>query len=387
MYQPHLENILPNPAKMQHIWELLQREPYLPFAQTDALYVKALRELLLWHRDQNPFYAKYLNHYGFKPEDLQGIDDLERLPFLHANYFKTHVVTTAAQEDIALHVTSSGTTGQRSQHHLDHWTNEAVFYISDVSQLAQGYISAQPCNYLVFNFEPFQGLKSGTATTNQKMMKYAPANQVHYALRHNGTSGHDFDAFGVVDRLLQYQAAGLPVRFLGFAAFLNFAMERLQQLGYTSLPLSADSRCLFGGGWKNHADKEIPKAEFYQKIHEFFGIPLENIRDKYGSVEHPISYVECAHHRLHLPTYERVIVRDVQTLKPLNYNEVGFAQLISPIITSMPSHSILMGDLISLHPGSDCPCGIPTPYVTIVGRAGTSKNKSCAIAASELLQR
>jgi hypothetical protein len=97
--------------------------------------------------------------------------------------------------------------------------------------------------------------------------------------------------------------------------------------------------------------------------------------------------VECDHHHLHIPTYERVIIRDVQTLEPLGYGKAGFAQLISPMITSMPSHSILMGDMAVLSPGEDCPCQHETPFIQIQGRAGTSKNKSCAIAASEMLQR
>jgi len=35
----------------------------------------------------------------------------------------------------------------------------------------------------------------------------------------------------------------------------------------------------------------------------------------------------------------------------------------------------------------ECGCGIKTPYMEIIGRAGTSKGKSCAITASELLKR
>lgn len=386
-FQPKLEQIQPDANQMQKIWELLHLAPYTPIEETNALYVEALKENISYHRKNNTFYDAYLTHYNFKVEDLKSIDVLDKVPFLHANFFKTNVVSTVKPEDSVFHATSSGTSGQKSQHFLDAWTNHAVFYISDVSQADNGFVSDELCNYLVFNFEPFTGLKSGTATTNQKMMQYAPGKAVNYALRSNGKQGHDFDSFGVVDQLIQYQKEGLPVRMLGFGSFLNFTIDKLKDLGYDSLPLNPNSRCLFGGGWKNHKDKEIPKAEFYQKIHDFFGIPLENIRDKYGSVEHPITYVECENHHLHTPTYERVIVRDVKTLEPLGYYKAGFAQLISPVITSMPSNSILMGDLITLYPAESCGCGRGTPYIEMLGRAGTSKNKSCAIAASEMLKR
>ena len=47
--------------------------------------------------------------------------------------------------------------------------------------------------------------------------------------------------------------------------------------------------------------------------------------------------------------------------------------------------ALVMGDLALLHPAGSCACGTPTPWFEILGRAGTSSNKSCAAAAAELL--
>jgi hypothetical protein len=44
-----------------------------------------------------------------------------------------------------------------------------------------------------------------------------------------------------------------------------------------------------------------------------------------------------------------------------------------------------MGDLASLHQADTCPCRLQTPYFVVHGRAGVSKNKSCAVAAAELI--
>ena len=112
------------------------------------------------------------------------------------------------------------------------------------------------------------------------------------------------------------------------------------------------------------------------------GIPNERCRDGFGSVEHCIPYVECAEHKFRIPVYSRVLIRDVKTLKPLPEGEVGYLNFISPYITSVPAMSVLMGDLAIYHGGDDLN---PTPWFEIIGRAGTSKNKSCAIKASELL--
>lgn len=222
-YTTKLENWLPEQTRMKNIWKLLQYDPYAPLATTDDTFISALRENIAYHYRQNDFYRDLLNARGFSPEQPQTINDLSAVPFIHADFFKQHVVTTASQEQVVMQATSSGTTGQKSQH--------------------------------------------------------------------------------------------------------------------------------------------------------FFHIPLENIRDKYESVEHPISYIECEHQHLHIPTYERVLVRDVKTLQPLPYGDIGFAQLISPVITSMPSHSILMGDLFSLHPAGSCACGRQTPWVVVEGRAGGAFTK------------
>ena len=82
-----------------------------------------------------------------------------------------------------------------------------------------------------------------------------------------------------------------------------------------------------------------------------------------------------------------MIIRDVETLEPLPYGKAGFANFITPHLLSVPAVSVLMGDMAVLHPACECGCGIKTPFMEIIGRAGTSKAKSCAITASELLKR
>ena len=56
---------------------------------------------------------------------------------------------------------------------------------------------------------------------------------------------------------------------------------------------------------------------------------------------------------------------------------------VTPLVTSAPLTSILMGDLAVLRDGRDCGCGIASPYFEVLGRAGVSPLRSCAVAASE----
>jgi hypothetical protein len=227
-------------------------------------------------------------------------------------------------------------------------------------------------------------MKLGTSFTDNYLCQFTKVNKIFYALKNIGKERHEFDVFGTIRALQEFAEEGLPVRILGFPAFMYFTLERFRSMGCNPLKMAADSMTFFGGGWKGHADKKIEKTDLYSLIESCLGIKNHLLRDGYGSVEHCIPYAECQNHEFHVPTWSRVIIRDVRTLKPVNKGEVGYLQFVSPYITSVPAISVLMGDLASLH--DSCPCGLSTPYFKLHGRAGVSKNKSCALAAAELLK-
>lgn len=245
--------------------------------------------------------------------------------------------------------------------------------------------SAEPVNYLLYSYQPRPGLNLGTSFTDDYLCDFAPVRSVEYGLPNTG-SGHEFDVFGCVRALLRFAEEGAPVRIFGFPAFLSFTLDRMRALGLPPVRLHPDSLVVFGGGWKGNADKQVAKSELYRRIHEQLGIPDARIRDGFGAVEHAVLYLECERHNLHVPTWARVLIRSVRDLEPVPMGEPGFLQLVSPYITSVPAQSVLMGDLASLHSPQECGCGLPTPWFTVHGRAGVSRNRSCAVAAAELLK-
>ena len=202
----------------------------------------------------------------------------------------------------------------------------------------------------------------------------------------NGRDKHDFDVFGCIRAFQEFETQEMPVRIFGFPSFFYFTLQRMKELKCPPIKLSPDSLVFLGGGWKGYANQEIKKSELYALAEEVLGIPNSRLRDGFGSVEHCIPYIECKNHHFHVPIYSKVIIRDLKTLRPLGYNKDGFIQFISPYITSSPAHSVIMGDLAQLHTGQSCGCGLKNDWFEILGRAGVSKNKSCAIAAAELLR-
>ena len=384
---------VPDPKRLAAVQQVCDlASPYSFGASEKKLFVQAMKESASWHGTHNEFYGKLLANRKFDPERLKAVEDCASVPFVLANFFKTHEILSIPKKDIFAHFTSSGTTGQKSQIFFDRWSMLSGQRMLDVIFDFYDWVTpADKTNYLLYSYQIDADSKLGTAHTDNFLCKYAPINSVFYALRMTGDGSHEFDVFGCIEQLQKFEQQflkeGLAVRIFGYPAFLYFTLKRMRDLKIKPLKLSPKSLVFLGGGWKGHADQAISKLELYGQINEQLGIPDERIRDGFGSVEHPIPYIECEHHQFHVPVWSQVYIRDVQTLDVVKNGEPGFLHFVSPYITSMPAHSVLMGDLAVLHDGDQCPCDLETPYFVVLGRAGTSKNRSCAVAAAELLKK
>lgn len=379
-----------DPGRLAKIEALCSiREPYASYGSTatDRLFVEAMQENIRWHADNNSFYRRLVEQYSFDVNTLRSIEDCARIPFVLASFFKAHEILSVPRDRIFLHLTSSGTTGQKSQVFFDEWSIRSAQRMVDFIFTEHGWITPEKkANYLLYSYETESDSKLGTAYTDNFLCKYAQVNSGFYALRLTGKGSHEFDVFGCIEALRRYENEGLPVRIFGFPAFLYFTLQRMKDLGVPPLKLSPESLVFLGGGWKGHADQAIDKLSLYAQVEAQLGIPNSRLRDGFGSVEHCIPYVECEAHQFHVPIWSRVYIRDLKTLEPLPHGKKGFLHFVSPYITSMPAQSVLMGDLASLHDGKSCSCTLGTPFFVVHGRAGTSKNKSCALAAAELLR-
>ncbi len=370
-------------SSVQALWA--HEDPY-DLEGTDGIFTDAMRQILRWHAARCPFYADWLRRNSFEPDSLKEISDLPSIPPLHANFYKTHVIKSRPDDEFVLTLTSSGTTGQKTQMFFDEWSLNASDKSADVQFGYYGRITDVPSEFMMYSYEPAPGVNTGTLRTRQMMRRYAPEHGLEYALKFNG-SGHDFDLFGSIAALKRFEEGGRPVRILGFPAFLYFTLERMREMGYPPLKLNPGSLVMMGGGWKGFVDRQLSPQEFRDYVHERLGLPRTCCHETYGAVEHGVAYTDCDSHHLHVPIYSRAVVRDPVTLEPVEDGEKGFMNVISPMNTGVPVPSLLLGDMAVKHPAGSCGCGNPAPWFEILGRAGTSRNKSCAIAASEILRR
>ena len=141
-----------------------------------------------------------------------------------------------------------------------------------------------------------------------------------------------------------------------------------------------------GGGWKQYSAQKVSKEEFYALAKEVLGLEKENIIEFFGAVEHPILWTQCKEHHFHVPGFARVIIRDPDTLLPVENGQIGLINLLTPMCRSVPLCSVMTDDLGILH-DEKCSCGINQPYLEILGRAGLDDIKTCAEGAASLLKK
>jgi phenylacetate-coenzyme A ligase PaaK-like adenylate-forming protein len=355
-------------------------------AGTEALFVQAVKDSVIHHVNGCAFYRDLIKSRGFDPESLRSAGDCASIPMIPANFFKYHEVLSVDKTDIEVHATSSGTQGQRSQMFYDADSIATGIRMVTHAMRFHRFISPIPTNYIILNYEPASGNEMGAPKTSLGMTRFAPALKRIFILRHT-QEGYETDRFGVMDALKRYERQRWAVRLVGFPAYLYFLLKMMKDEGIPPFKLNKRSLVLLGGGWKQHDEATIDKRALYAMAEEMLGIPEKNCRDWYSAVEHSIAYCECSNHRLHVPIWSRVFIRDVRTLQPLGYGQPGFLSFVTPLVLSVPLTSVMMGDLAVMHEGKDCGCGITTPTFEVIGRAGTSRMRTCAVAASELMGR
>jgi phenylacetate-coenzyme A ligase PaaK-like adenylate-forming protein len=195
-----------------------------------------------------------------------------------------------------------------------------------------------------------------------------------------------FDKEKALATLRRFESNAKPLRIFAMPAFLFEFVDWMRERGEGPLRFSPESWIMTGGGWKAAEDKRITRKAFRDLCLHYFGIPLNRQRDAFGMAEHCAPYFECPEHRLHVPVFNRILIRDPVTMATLPPGESGLMELLTPFNAMMPTLAIYTTDYGRILP-DPCPCGYQSPTFEILGRAGISKHKGCALTASEIVRR
>ncbi|HIH97828.1 MAG TPA: acyl-protein synthetase [Thermoplasmata archaeon] len=345
------------------------------FGADDELFNNAMLECFEFHVNNCLHYRKFC-------EKSLPVKTAGDIPPILVTALKHYALLSVPKEEVVLALTSSGTGGQKTRLCLNKRSLENLQKMAENVHAGMGLVNKrQEVNYLCFAYDPKYARDLGTTWSDKNSTSFTKVHEIFYALQWNGKDFF-FDREGTIEYLKRYAEEDLPLRILGFPAYIFNALEELKKV-HGSLNFGKESYVLSGGGWKGKKGA-ISKERFRKELSETLGIPEENVRDCYGLAEHGVPYVECSKGNMHIPIYSKVIVRDPLTLKRCKEGEIGLLQLMTPYNLTTPHLSVLTTDYGTVR--SDCDCGIETPYIKIKSRAGLKKHVGCAISALDHLK-
>ena len=359
------------------------KEPY-NIEKSETLFVNAMKENALFHYKHNEDYKRILDEASFNPYHIKTMDDLYELPFIPTLYFKHHELFSMPLWKMPIKATSSGTSGIRSKIGLDVRSLWRGFKMVSRIFAYHKLWSIRPVTYIIFGFEPHRKNQAGIAKTAYGFTYIAPAKKRIYAIRYT-KEGYVVDLERIKQAFIAASKKRTPVRTIGFPAYTYFLLKEMKAEGI-KLQLPKGSKITVGGGWKQFYAEQVDKTLFYALVKEVLGVDEKDCIEFFGAVEHPVLYTDCRYHHFHIPAYARVVIRDVDTLKPLGHNKLGLINLMTPMVDATPLLSVMTDDLGVLH-DEGCPCGETSPWLEIIGRVGIKDVITCAQGAEDMLKK
>ena len=353
--------------------------------ETSKAFCAAMRSALAFQGARAPVLKALYRSEGFSPASVKTERDIAGIPFLFVSALKERDLTTLPYSKIVLELKSSGTSGQRSRMQLDRGSLMRVRRMAWQVFEGLGLTDLErPHDYICFTYDPEVAKDLGTAWTDKLLSGFTKQGEIFYTFRWSkAKNDFYFDIDGAVAAMKKFEAAGSLLRLVGFPAFALKLTEEFRRRFGRNPRLNPGSSVVTGGGWKTLADEAMDKKIYRKILADSLGVPVANVRDLFGMVEHGVPYVDCRLGNFHVPNYGRVIVRHPGTLAPLGYGQTGLLQFITPYLTSYPSLSVLSSDFGLLR--KKCACGLAGPVLKIKGRAGIQKLKGCAISAATML--
>ncbi len=369
---------------MNQLFKIKYKKIYMA-EKTNDLFFKAMRENCIYQYEHCEKYKEILDKKGFNPyKDLKQYEDILNIPPIPTLYFKHNEIISMSKKKLLVKATSSGTSGKKS--FLGFNFKSLYRGLKMVLSLCKYHklISIKPVHYIIFGYEPNKKNQTAISKSTYGFTFFAPAVDRTFVLKFKNND-YELDIEGVKQALVQFSKGKTPVRTHGFPAYTYFVLKQMKEEGI-KVKLPKGSKLAIGGGWKQFYSEKIEKQAFYDLVYEVLGIDDKHIIEFFSAVEHPVLYTDCRCHHFHIPVYSRVIIRDVDTLEPLEDGKVGLINLITPMIDSMPLLSVMTDDLGVIHT-EKCACGAHSSYVEIIGRVGIQDIVTCAAGAEEILKK
>ncbi len=344
------------------------RNPYsMEQAEKDRFLTEQIRPLTRYHAAHCQAYANMLAALHFNPDAACHYSEF---PFLPVGLFKRMKLSSldAEQKDYKT-VTSSGTSGKRSQIILDARTRT----------LQQKALAAIGGSFLGSRRLPMLVIDCPSAVVRRNYISARASGIAGFSLfgRHRTFALTDEmkpDFEGIRTFLNQYGSQPFLVFGFTFLVWQTLCLD-LEKEGMH--PDFSHGILIHGGGWKKLQSMAVSAEEFKRRLKETCG--LEHIYNYYGMAEQTGSiFMECEYGHLHCSDYSGILFRRSRDFSLCSCGEKGVIQVLSVLPWSYPGHSLLTEDEGMLLGVDDCPCGRKGAYFKVEGRLKNAELKGCS---------
>jgi len=382
---PAIDALFSSPAYSRSDIESKKAEERL----SNQLFVDAMAESYSYHLAHCKEYCMLANADKNMPAVIESLSDVERIPWVFVQSFKERELLSIHRQEVQIALTSSGTSGVLTKTFLDSTSLNRLQVAGYQVCRDMGVVGpeAPVSNYMMFTYDIEDAPQLGTAWTTNYLSEMVPASSRKFLIRQRASrDGMEFDIEDALSIYLNFVESGLPLRILGFPAFIyhTFFEATQRRLPTLSNAAAEKSWVLTGGGWKSHKGESIGKRAFAKLVGAATHIPINQVRDLFGMAEHGIGYADCEYGNLHVPRYAHAVTRDPMTLEIQGYDSPGILQLFTPLLKSSPALSLLTTDEVILRSES-CLCGRSGVRLEYLGRLGLKKHDGCAIRSLDYL--
>lgn len=364
-------------------------EPFVGrHADRNRELLQALHQAYRHHLAGCETYERYCARFGFDEGTV--FDRIEDFPYLPVHAFKHYAnrLRSVSMSTIQTTLTSSATSGVPSTVLVDQLT--ARRQVQCLANVLQSTLGGSRRTFLVCDVDPASVASTALGARTAAVRGFLNlARESFYALRldENGALKVDIDVVSAFRQ--QVVDSGSPFVIFGFTYVLyNDVIKPL-----LSLREAANTNQGFVchiGGWKKLEDEAVDRRTFAAHARHVFGVPESKVIDFYGFTEqmgvvHPSVDVDGL--RI-APGFSDVIVRDVDSLRPLPEGMPGLLEFVTPLPFSYPGIAVLTDDYgVVVSRDGALPDGRRGTLFKVIGRAKNVEVRGCGdIMASKVVR-
>jgi len=330
--------------------QLLEMDSFSDPTDSDDIFAKSMTDSLIFHYENSDQFREFCIKKNFDPNTNFSLNDI---PFIPSTIFKKLELSSVPKTEIIKTVHSSSTTGKSpSTILIDKITSERQQKI--IISILSNFIGNERKSFFVLESKNNVSTGDEISSRSSAVRGLTPfMKSIEFLL--NSDLSLNVEKLKTID----FDKFEYPAIF-GFTWILYLFIEKYQTnkeikniFSKLHVPI-----ILHSGGWKKLQNIQISKSDFNKKISDFFNTTPNNVIDFYGMVEQlGTIYPDCEYGFKHVPSYSRIIIRDIHTLEPVANGERGFIQILTPVPHSYPGVSVLTDDIGKIIGINSCKCG------------------------------